>query len=202
MTSYKLLVLVFALLSLTHYQRTAADDNIVWGQISQGVKSSISTPKKRYQFGEPIRVKYRLKNDSQNVIALSNNDSLIDYDIQITGINLGIVSFNDSKELRKRRPIPMTLFGKKKQQLSTESSLRYVAIAPSKLFESRIDGYDINRLYDLSIAGEYEIVVNRKIVFMGSKNFFIVESNALKIEVIAPEETKILLHPNKRKTNE
>ncbi|QDU03337.1 hypothetical protein V6x_30550 [Gimesia chilikensis] len=184
--SYLFVAPYFILISFSYAEvkRSAAEKNMEWGAPTQDVSASIATTKVTYVVGEPIPIIYRLKNDSNNNIWISVSDPLSDFDINVTGIGFGVVSRKDFNRKVNRVDIPLTLYGKQRKLLSLEASARAAMLSPGKQFKSHFGAYSLSRLYDMSIAGEYEIKISQKLTFHGSQEIINLDSNTLKIKVV------------------
>ena len=186
---FVLMCLIFPPVTSAAEGKPETDEEVVWGTPTQGMSASISTPKDTYVVGEPIPITYRIKNDSKGSVWITYSGLFRDFDVEVTGIGFGVVSIEDFGRKGKRYPIPLTVYGKQREFLTIEASGRIGKLFPKTQSKAKILPYSLSRIYDMSIAGEYEIKVSRRIYYQGTTRVSkVVESNVLKIKVTNPTQ--------------
>ncbi|WP_417397134.1 hypothetical protein [Gimesia chilikensis] len=149
------------------------ENSIEWGPDVKGVRASLSAEKKSYLIGEPILLTYRVKNRSHNIIGIT-------YDrYQSDCLKMDIVHFHDKNNPNRKTLIPLTMYGQSKfgNYISSFSETR---IQPNHILTWYFNKIPVNRLYDMSLPGEYHISLKRKLENR------IVTSNVLIINIKTP----------------
>lgn len=152
-----------------------------WGPIIEGCRFSIVADHDSYPVGEPIRLRMRIENVGDEVVYLLGSQ----YDIwQTDGFRFDVRMPNGPVLLSESesKPLPLTREGKRRRELPSsgfsppfnpgESAATSVAM--------------LNRIYDMSVRGEYSVTVYWQISLpqSGDKDQPIeVKSNTLKIIV-------------------
>ncbi|HBL48264.1 hypothetical protein [Gimesia sp.] len=150
-----------------------AEIKIEWGPDVNGVQASLSADKKSYLIGEPILLTYRVKNRSQNIVDIT-------YDrYQSYCLKMDIVHFRDKNTPKWNTLIPLTKYGQGKFG-NYISSFSGTDIHPNHMLTWYFNKIPINRLYDMSLPGEYHISLKRN---LGNVT---VTSNLLKINIKEP----------------
>jgi hypothetical protein len=144
---------------------------IMWGAAKEGCRLALKTSSRQYRFDEPISVAMTLKNDSNNNVKYEVAKILMSYKFDV--------------RLPDGGAAPLTLEGKKQRS-------GYVGIISRHLRPSELITEDIpmlNRLYDMTLLGEYTVTAYRRLVLPtgGDGKEIEVQSNSIKITVT--EET-------------
>lgn len=158
-----------------------------WGVPVKGVAASISVPKTKYQVGEPIIISYFMKNNSHQSVyhAYHFSGVFVDYQFDVRGIDFGFLGFSEAltKKIKKRK-IPMTMFGKKEVNTYFGGSCKLDKTQSKETFTRKLSSIPLNRIFDMSIAGNYEVMVTRKIGIKGEEKQFRLISNTMKIKIV------------------
>ncbi|WP_417387065.1 hypothetical protein [Gimesia sp.] len=150
-----------------------SETKIEWGPDVKGVQASLSAEKDCFLIGEPILLTYRVKNQSQIPVDIT-------YDrYQSYCLKMDIVHFRDKNTPNWNTMIPLTKYGQAKFG-NYIGSFSATEIHPNHMLTWCFNKIPINRLYDMSLPGEYHISLKRN---LGNG---IVTSNVLKINIKEP----------------
>lgn len=163
---------VFILVSSTSAQDGSSEKvNVDWGPSSNGIRSALTTKKTNFSLDEPVLLTYRLENHSEKGISFSNKRS------QKGFVKMEIFQV----EPNKRIPIPLTRYGQRLFQIPAINSISTTFINPGEYYLTDFFKLPVNRVYDMSVAGNYEITTKR---FVNSSQY--ITTNTLKIKIVQP----------------
>jgi len=158
---------------------TASDDNErpkETSEVPAGCRLSVTTEHKSYSAGQPIVLTVVLENQSKEAVDLNRGRG---------------AGFMYKVSLPNGKLAPLTLEGQQRLGNADSGSRSRVTIEPGKSYTAKIS--NLNRLYDMTLAGKYEIKVSRHIrppnkdVEIESNTVEIVITNAIaKPPTIAP----------------
>tara|TARA_R110000868_G_scaffold93619_2_gene258992 strand:+ start:4170 stop:4811 length:642 start_codon:yes stop_codon:yes gene_type:complete len=158
-----------------------------WGPNIDGVRSRIWAEKTTYTVGDLIYLKYKLENRSKGVVDITTNRSHRGF------LKLNIFRVKTSLDLNgeksiKKLPVPLTEYGKALFQIRPIASPGAHVVQPNLFLTSDLSGMPINQVYDMTIAGDYEISISRQ---TNCINKLVIETNTLQIKMLERERRKI-----------
>jgi hypothetical protein len=134
--------------------KSAAAGGESWGKEAEGFRCSVSLDKRNgcYSAGEPILATFATKNVGGGEGFLVDSDPLLVYDITLVGPS--------------GKRLPRTHGGNRLfQEASTFGSIQELHLIPGAKTDSSVR---LDYLFDLSIAGDYEVSVTRGIWLLGA----------------------------------
>jgi len=126
----------------------------------------VETNKKRYKIGEPIGVRFFIKNTSEETIAVHR--SLFRRGFVMHSLCLTQVFHNVEKATEREELVPMTLNGQRVYRNPTEdmTSKTYwgeeYQLKPGEKVEIDHTFYLLNNFFDVTMGGTYRLTVYRK----------------------------------------
>jgi len=133
---------------------------------TNGVSLSLWTDNVRYRAHEPVVLNVSLKNTGQSAIAVTQSR--------------GLISFKDIYVLHPA-------FGGRSKQTAYSTGpdystfdIRNVGINSG---EERRDSYEINRLFDMTLSGEYRIFVRKEVTLFNPERRLLVQTPAIAIRI-------------------
>jgi len=162
------------------------EQNESWGPTVAGCRLSVTADQASYHVSEPICLKITLENVGEGRISASRFRSGLskDYKFDLT--------------LTDGEPAPLTLFGKRRASLDGAGSFASLALAPGETDTVTVPRFNrlyLNRLYDMTLAGEYTLTVKRRFLpsgFESVKDWEEVTSNTIRIVVREDMEEKVI----------
>ena len=176
LTGAYLLILVCGLAAGEADNDKIQDEN--WGPTVKGCRLSVGADKTSYHVSEPIRLRLVMENVGEGKIQAQSFRLTKDYKFDLRLPN------GDSA--------PLTLFGKRRFSLHKAGSISVLVLEPGETETasfSRSNRLYLNRLYDMTLAGEYTLTVRRRFLPTGFKSvqdWAEVSSNT--IEIVVREE--------------
>lgn len=153
-----------------------------WGPTVEGCRLSLAADKTSYHVSEPIRLRLVMENVGEGKIQAQRFRLTKDYKFDLRLPN------GDSA--------PLTLFGKRWFSLHNAGSISVLVLEPGETDTasfSRSNRLYLNRLYDMTLAGEYTLTVRRRFLPAGLnsvQDWAEVSSNTIKIVVREEMEGK------------
>lgn len=138
---------------------------------------SVSTKQPEYGSGEPISLTINFKNVGNADLTVARG-GFAHYDV--------IVLFGDEEH------VPLTSYGKKtlgRTQGAGAGSLATVTLKPGEQTSMEIP---LSRLFDFSLAGNYEVAVSRTVKMPDTNAWITVTSNQIEISVDDSFTTRII----------
>jgi len=148
----------------------AQDGTREWGPVKEGCRLSVTAKKTSFGYDQPIALRITLENGSDRTVVIVQSGILLDYEFDV--------------RLPNDKPAPLTLEGKRQKdrpQFETVSE----RVKPNGTVVKEVPM--LNRLYDMTLLGEYKVTVSRRVIEEGGKNSFVVKSNTLKVRVTERE---------------
>lgn len=136
---------------------------INWGEVTNGCRYSVRTDQKEYHYSQPVHLLMTLENigDGPVYVLLANVSQMYRVDLRLPNGELS----------------PPTLEGLRQSQ-SFATGIQI--LDPGKTAYDSIPS--LNRLYDMTLAGEYSLTVYRRLILPGHKDDWAeVPSNHTKI---------------------
>ena len=131
-----------------------------WGPNIDGVRSRIWAEKTAYIVGDPIYLNYKLENRSKGIVGFTKNR-----------LHKGFLKLNISRitteidlqgeKSRKKLPVPLTEYGKELFQFNPIGFVSEITVPSNNSLTSDLSGMPINQVYDMTLAGDYEITIVR-----------------------------------------
>lgn len=142
---------------------TEVGEGARYGPVTAGCRLSMSTTQPSFRFDEPVRVRLVTENlSTPNVhVSFPSQFAFVAYRFDISG--------SDGK------PVPLTRYGQR--QMDRAGSQPSAAVQPGE--SDVLDLAMFNRLYDMTIAGEYTVTAYRRVYPPGGS--VEVQSNTIKI---------------------
>jgi len=183
LTGVYMLILVSGLALGEVANENSGKQNETWGATVAGCRFSVAADKSSYHVSEPIRLRLILENVGEGRISASDFSLTSDYMWDL--------------RLPNGDPAPLTLFGKRRVSFDDVGSARSWGLDPGErriVSVSRSDRMYLNRLYDMTLAGEYTLTVKRRFYPAGAEcwkdDWEEVSSNTIKIVVREEIEEK------------
>lgn len=142
------------------------DAHIDWGAEIEGCRFSVSASRGSFRCDEPVQLRLLVQNVGTKPVNVMHSSLLVDFKFDV--------------RLPNGKSAPLTLEGNR------EGTDAASAMAPHRLNPGATDSQGVpmlNRLYDMTVAGEYSITVRRYFIPAGEKRRVEVSSNTLKIVV-------------------
>jgi len=156
----------------------------IWGQTVAGCRLSVTADQASYHVSEPIRLKIIMENVGEGRISASRFGSGLTKDYKF------------DLRLPDGDPAPLTLFGKRQDSLNGSRSFSSLTLGPGEtdlVTVPRFNRIYLDRLYDMTLAGEYTLTVKRRFLpsgFESVRDWKEVSSNTIKIAVREEIEEK------------
>lgn len=148
-----------------------------WGPTSRGCRLSIQATQPSFRYDQPIRVELILANVGEKPVRIFEEPVMVMYRIQVKSPD--------------GEAAPLTAEGQRQmKELENEAARRSITINPGKTFSDRI--VMLNRLYDMTIQGEYTVtisVLNVAVLGTADKSLHEVVSNTLTTRVVDKDTT-------------
>jgi hypothetical protein len=172
-------LMAFTTMLKGYEQMDPGEPDMKWGPEIQGCRCSIVSDRETYRFDQPIRLRMKLENiGEQTVHVLESGHS-----------SLMTVAYRVEVRLPNGEPAPLTLEGKREANIGTELSVSLIRLDPGKSWTATIPM--LNRIYDMTLRGEYNVTVYRQLAPRQSGEKPIeVKSNTLEIVVHDREEER------------
>lgn len=147
----------------------SADDasEIQWGQEINGCRFSATTDRPSYRFDEPIPLNFVLENVGNEPMIVRATDAMKIYRFDVRRAD--------------GKPAPLTSEGRRQSNDLEGSENMSIKFPPGARRENGIAM--LNRLYDMTLLGEYTVTVYREIWQKDGNKSFEVPSKKLKIVV-------------------
>jgi len=142
-------VLLFPILAMAQVDVRPGDDEAAkrtWGKVVQGQAVSIVVKKSVYAPEEQIGLSICFKNLGHEDVQVVQANTLRVYQVDVI-----LPDGNDA---------PITLYGKSAFERDEQSQRTVITLKPN---EQQCVELELNRLYDLSLAGRYKVVVHREV---------------------------------------
>ena len=135
-----------------------------WGPAKDGCRLALKASQSRYRFDQPIALQMTLKNDGNSNVRIGLLDSILDmYRVDV--------------RLPSGAAAPLTLEGKRLWSMGATDQ----TLSPGEMAVETIPM--LNRLYDMTLSGEYTVTVSRLQVYPVKGKVIEVVSNTIKIVV-------------------
>jgi hypothetical protein len=149
MVRYSLPIALFLLVTAATRADEPATD---WGPVLKGLQMSSRVERSRYRADEPIMVEVVIKNTSKEVVFLGMSvDDQASFEV--------VVSLNESGAGGLGR-MPLTKYGA--WRFAPLDAAKNIPIR-LKEGEERRYRFPLNRMYDMTLDGNYSVVINRSI---------------------------------------
>jgi hypothetical protein len=148
-----------------------------WGPITEGFQLSVAADKETYRLGNPVVMSVLVRNVSGRPLGFTQSDPQIDYDVECVG--------SDGKIA------PLTTYGQRFH--GSESVIIHaggVRLKPAESFEHVLP---LDKLYDVSRVGMYNVTVTRKVPkenapkTNGPPQFAEIKSNTIRVTLLRPD---------------
>lgn len=138
-----------------------------WGPETRGCRFAVTSERQQYRFDQPVRLRLVLENTSESPVSIVRTNLMAVYRFDV--------------RLPDGNPAPLTLEGRRQRELPTDER----SIVTMEHGQSDSGGVAmLNRLYDMSLRGEYTVTVYRHVFPPGENTKPVqVRSNTLKIVV-------------------
>jgi len=147
-----------------------------WGSVKAGLRLALKSSQSRYRFDQPIVLKMTLKNDGNSNVRIALPDSILEmYRVDV--------------RLPNGAAAPLTLKGKSLWSMGVTGQI----LKPGELTVDTIPM--LNRLYDMTLLGEYTVTVSRLQVYPVKGKPVEVSSNTIKIAVTMDAASKPVSKP-------
>jgi hypothetical protein len=148
-----------------------------WGPTTEGFQLSVASDKETYDLGRPIMLSVLLRNVSNQPLRFGQTDVETDYNIEIVGAD--------------GKMAPLTAYGKELHSL--DRPILHAFAVSLKTGESIEHTLPLDKLYDVSRVGVYNVTVTRKVPKENAPQstvppqFAEIRSNTIRITVLRPD---------------
>ncbi len=157
-----------------------------WGPKVAGCRLSVTVDQMSYHVSAPISLQITIKNGGKERVSITRSDWMLVYDFDF--------------RLPNGDPVPMTLEGRRQESIAGMTSVAK-ALEPGGVESDTIP--ILNRLYDMSLTGEYTLTVKRRFYPAGAEcwkdDWEEVTSNTIKIVIREEMEKKEQMEPESEK---